>query len=159
VGLVFAWRRGLRIPPLLDAVAPGLVLAQAVGRIACIITGDAAGKPTDGPFGFAYVSPHAAVPELGVFYTPSQVYEILMNLSIFGLLWYLRRKSLPDGALFLIYLLSYAGLRFIITFWSAYQITAFGLNQSQLISLVALAIGLPWLMMLLRTRKLTAHRI
>ncbi|HMN14785.1 MAG TPA: prolipoprotein diacylglyceryl transferase, partial [Bellilinea sp.] len=65
-----------KLTRLLDAFVPGVVLAQAVGRIACIITGDAVGKPTNGPFGFAYVSPNAMVPQLGVYYTPTPVYEI-----------------------------------------------------------------------------------
>jgi phosphatidylglycerol:prolipoprotein diacylglycerol transferase len=148
--VILAWSRGWRIARLLDAVVPGLVLAQAVGRAACIITGDAAGKPTTGPFGLAYTHPGAMVPQLGVYYTPTQVYEIIMNLSIFAILWQLRRKKLPDGALFLIYLVLYAGLRFLVTFWSSYQIVAFGLNQAQLISLAALIIGLPWLVYLMR---------
>src|SRR3989304_6862910 len=53
VGALIAWRRGWRFPKLLDAAAPGQVLAQAIGRIACVLTGDAMGKPTNGPFGFA----------------------------------------------------------------------------------------------------------
>jgi phosphatidylglycerol:prolipoprotein diacylglycerol transferase len=57
---------------------------------------------------------------------------------------------LPEGALFLVYLLLYSTGRFLITFWSSYQIVAFGLNQAQLISLAALVIGLPWLVYLLR---------
>ena len=55
-----------KLPRLLDAFVPGVVLAQAIGRIACIITGDAVGKPTSGPFGFAYTRSNAAVPQLGV---------------------------------------------------------------------------------------------
>ncbi len=148
--VILAWSHGWRIARLLDAIVPGLVLAQAIGRTACIITGDAAGKPTAGPFGLAYTHPGAAVPQLGVYYTPTQAYEIIMNLSILAILWQLRRKKLPDGALFLIYLLLYAGLRFLVTFWSSYQIVAFGLNQAQLISLAALLIGLPWLVYLMR---------
>lgn len=145
---LFARRRGWSFLSLLDTVAPGLVLGQAIGRAACIITGDAVGKPTSGPFGLAYTQPGAMVPELGVYYTPTPVYEILMNLAIFGVVWQLRRKPLPDGVLFLIYLLLYAGGRFIITFWSAYQVVALGLNQAQLISLAALIIGLPVLVYL-----------
>jgi phosphatidylglycerol:prolipoprotein diacylglycerol transferase len=150
---LYMWEGGLAIwggVRLLDAIVPGLVLAQAIGRTACIITGDAAGKPTAGPFGLAYTHLGAAVPQLGVYYTPTQVYEIIMNLTIFAILWQLRRKKLPDGALFLIYLVLYSGLRFLVTFWSSYQIVAFGLNQAQWISLAALMIGLPWLVYLLR---------
>ena len=60
---VLGRRRGWRLARLLDAVAPGLVLAQAIGRTACIITGDAMGKPTNGPFGFAYTDSNAMMPQ------------------------------------------------------------------------------------------------
>ena len=140
---LLAWRRGWRLPPLLDAVAPGLVLAQAVGRVACIITGDAMGKPTSGPFGFAYTSPEAMVPQLGVYYTPMPVYEIIANLGIFALLWQLCKRRWPDGLLFLVYLVLYSVERFLLAFTSSYQIIAFGLTQSQIAALVALAAALP----------------
>lgn len=146
----FAWRRRWPLARLLDTVAPGLVLGQGIGRLACVITGDAMGQPTTGPFGFAYSSPNAMVPQLGVYYTPTPVYELLMNVSIFALLWRLRKRNLPDGVLFLVYLVAYAAGRFLITFWSSYQTVALGLNQAQLISLAALGIGLPLLVYRLR---------
>lgn len=59
-----ARRRHWNLLRLLDASAPGLVLAQAIGRVACIITGDSVGKPTSGPLGLAYTSPDAMVPQL-----------------------------------------------------------------------------------------------
>jgi phosphatidylglycerol:prolipoprotein diacylglycerol transferase len=95
------------------------------------------------------------VPQLGVYYTPTPVYEIIMNLGIFALVWRLRQRNLPDGALFLVYLVLYSAGRFIITFWSSYQIVAFGLNQAQLISLVGLIVGLPLLVLVLRRNRLT----
>lgn len=76
-----------------------------------------------------------------------------MNLVIFSVLWRLRTKKLPDGVLFLIYLISYAAGRFLITFWSSYQEVAFGLSQAQLISLMALALGVPLMAYLLRQNK------
>ena len=50
---ILCWRKAWSLLPLLDVFTPGLVLAQGIGRLACIITGDAMGKPTSGPFGFA----------------------------------------------------------------------------------------------------------
>jgi phosphatidylglycerol:prolipoprotein diacylglycerol transferase len=147
---IFAWRRGWRLARLLDAGAPGLVLGQAIGRFACIITGDAIGKPTDGPFGFAYTRPGAMVPRLGVYYIPTPVYEIIMNLIIFAVVWWLRNRKLPEGGLFLVYLVLYSVGRFVVTFWSSCQVVALGLNQAQLVSLIAFTIGLPWLAYLLR---------
>jgi phosphatidylglycerol:prolipoprotein diacylglycerol transferase len=137
-----SWKRGWRFPAFLDAGAPGLVLAQAIGRIACVITGDAMGKPTSGPFGFAYTNPNALVPQLGVYYTPMPVYEIVVNLIIFTLLWNLRKRHWPDGRLFLVYLLLYSLERFFLAFTSSYRIIAFGLTQSQIVALIALAISL-----------------
>ncbi len=153
---LLARRRGWRLPRLLDAVAPGLVLAQAIGRIACIITGDAMGKPTSGPFGFAYTSPNAMVPQLGVYYTPMPVYEIIANLGIFALLWQLRKKNWPDGLLFLVYLALYSIERFLLAFTSSYQITAFGLTQSQVVALAALAVALPLIAWRVARRPATA---
>ena len=132
--------RNWRLPALLDAAAPGLALAQAIGRIACVITGDAMGKATNGPFGFAYSSPNAMVPQLGVYYTPMPVYEMIANLGIFALLWQLRKRNWPDGLLFLVYLSLYSLMRFLLAFTSSYQIIAFGLTQSQLVALIALSV-------------------
>lgn len=151
--VIVVWRKGWPLPLLLDTLAPAVVAGQAIGRIACVITGDAMGKPTAGPFGFAYASPNAMVPQLGVYYTPTPVYELLMNVGIFALLWRLRKQNLPDGALFLIYLLLYSSGRFLITFWSSYRSVAFGLNQSQLISLAALVVGLPLLLYVLQRQR------
>ena len=150
---LFAWRRALSLTVLLDTAVPGLVLGQAIGRIACIITGDAIGKPTTGPFGLAYSNPGAMVPQLGVYYSPTPIYEILMNLTIFVVVWRLRKRPLPDGALFLVYLVLYSIGRFVITFWSAYKSVALGFNQAQWISLAGLAVGVPALIYLLRRRQ------
>jgi len=140
---ILAWRRGWRLPALLDATAPGLVLAQAIGRVACVITGDAMGKPTTGPFGVAYTSPNAMVPQLGVYYTPMPVYEMIANLGIFALLWQLRKRNWSDGLLFLVYLSLYSVMRFFLAFTSSYKLIAFGFTQSQIIALAALTISLP----------------
>lgn len=150
---VLAWRLKWKLAYLLDLFAPALVLGQGVGRLACIITGDAVGKPTTGPFGFAYTSPNAMVPELGVYYTPTPVYEFLLNLSIFAILWRLRVKKLPDGALFFIYLSLYSVGRFIITMWSSYQTFAFGLNQAQVLSLLSLVVSIPVLLRMMNRQK------
>lgn len=146
--MILAKLRGWNLPRLVDAAAPGLVLAQAIGRVACVITGDAMGKPTNGPFGVAYTSPNAMVPELGVYYTPMPVYEIIANLGIFAVLWQLRKRNLPDGLLFVVYLSLYSIERFFLAFTSSYQEFAFGLTQSQVVALVALAATIPLFVLL-----------
>lgn len=141
-GALVTWKRGWYFPRFLDAAAPALVLAQAIGRIACVITGDAMGKPTNGPFGFAYTSPNAMVTQLGAYYTPMPVYELVINLGIFAVLWQLRKRNWPDGKLFLVYLTLYSLERFFLAFTSSYRIIAFGLTQSQIVAVFGLVIGL-----------------
>ncbi len=153
-----AWRRGWNFPKLLDAGAPGVVLAQAIGRIACVITGDAMGKPTNGPFGFAYTSPNAVVPQLGVYYTPMPVYELIVNLGIFALLWNLRKRNWPDGRLFLVYLTLYSLERFFLAFTSSYQILVFGLTQSQVVAIFGFALGLALLAWMPRKLNARTHK-
>lgn len=156
---ILARVHGWRLPKLLDAAAPGLALAQAIGRIACVITGDAMGKPTTGPIGFAYTSPNAMVPKLGVYYTPMPVFEIVANLGIFALLWQLRKRDWPDGLLFLVYLSLYSIERFFLAFTSSYQIMAFGLTQSQIVALISLAISVPLIVLTqLRRQRAVAVR-
>lgn len=149
VGLWALWKRR-SMGVMLDAIAPAAALGMAIGRFACIITGDAMGKPTTGPIGFAYTNPGAMVPQLGVYYVPTPVFEIILNLSIFAVLWRLRKRELPSGALFLLFIALYSVGRFVITFWSLYQTIAFGLNQAQLISIAAFIIAVPSLFVLFR---------
>jgi phosphatidylglycerol:prolipoprotein diacylglycerol transferase len=117
------------------------------------------GKPTSGPFGFAYTSPNAMVPQLGVYYTPMPVYELIANLGIFALLWQLRKRNWPDGLLFLVYLSLYSVMRFTLAFTSSYQIIALGLTQSQIIALAVLIMALPAVVwMQLHRRKVVFSR-
>jgi phosphatidylglycerol:prolipoprotein diacylglycerol transferase len=73
------------------------------------------------------------------------VYEIIVNLAIFALIWQLRQRRWPDGLLFLVYLSLYSVERFLLGFTSSYRILLFGLTQSQLIALASLALALPLL--------------
>jgi phosphatidylglycerol:prolipoprotein diacylglycerol transferase len=98
------------------------------------------------------------VPQLGVYYTPTPVYEILMNLAIFAMLWALRKKNLPDGILALIYLSMYSFIRFFIAYTSAYKIVALSLNQAQFISILVFAVSVPLIAIAaLKKRQLSMH--
>jgi phosphatidylglycerol:prolipoprotein diacylglycerol transferase len=70
------------------------------------------------------------------------VYELIINLGIFGVLWQLRKRNWPDGKLFLVYLVLYSIERFFLAFTSSYRIIAFGLTQSQIVAVFAFVIGL-----------------
>ena len=70
------------------------------------------------------------------------VYELVINLGIFVVLWQFRKRNWPDGKLFLIYLTLYSLERFFLAFTSSYRIVAFGLTQSQIVAVFGLAVAL-----------------
>lgn len=125
---------------LLDAVAPGLLIAQAIGRIGCTINGDAWGAPTSSPFAFIYTNPHALLPSdlLGVPTHPYPIYDMALNLIVLAIIWPLRRRSLPSGALFAITSALYAAGRFAISYTRQEQVWFLGLQEAQVFSLVVL---------------------
>ena len=109
-----AWwirRHGLRFWRFGDAVAPGLILGQAIGQIACLLNGDTYGRPTDVPWAIVFTHPHAMAPH-GVPLHPVQVYELLAYLGVFLVVHRVARSLAPDGAV----LLTYAGLYGIVRF-------------------------------------------
>ncbi len=142
-GVVVAWRRRLPMLMISDAAAPGVILGQAVGRFACLFTGDAVGRPTDG-LGITYVNPGAMVPQLGVAYEPVFLYEMAWDLGVFALLWWLRSRLRIDGALFAAYLALYALGKFALTFRRNETVWLAGLQEAQLLSIVALSLAGSW---------------
>ncbi len=145
IGVMIACRiYRLPLPRVIDAVAPGLVLAQGIGRFGCIVNGDAWGARTDSPFAFVYTNPDSFIPNrlLNVPTHPYPIYDMAMNLAIFGLLMWLRGKPLPNGSLFAIFLSLYAFGRFFISFVREERIWFWGLQEAQVISVLGVVAGL-----------------
>jgi len=122
-----------------DLLAPGIILVQAIGRVGCTINGCCYGLPTSLPWGIVYTHPESYAP-LGVAIHPTQVYEIVYNLIVFGVLLKLRGRLKPDGSLFFLYLGLYSLWRFGIGFLREGTVFLFGLQQAQLVGIIVLAI-------------------
>ncbi|MFC1992811.1 prolipoprotein diacylglyceryl transferase [Chloroflexota bacterium] len=137
-----------------DSLAPGIILAQTIGRVGCIINGCCYGEPTTLPCGVVYTHPESYAP-LGIAVHPTQVYEIIYNLIVFAVLLKLRGRLKPDGSLFLIYLSLYSAWRIGIGFLREGTPIIFGLHQAQIIGIIILAIAIP--MLALRTRWVQAN--
>ena len=168
---VFIYAR-ITHPPLgrlADAIAPALLLAQAVGRIGCTINGDACGTPTSLPWGFIYTSDNAVAPYIltraGFSPTaathPSPVYVIIWDILIFAVLWRLKGRLKSNGSLFLLYLSLYSFGRFFIEFTRLVtpdQINVCGLLHSpHFIALIVLAVCVP--LLIYRIRKARAESV
>jgi phosphatidylglycerol:prolipoprotein diacylglycerol transferase len=102
-----------------DCVAPGLALAQGLGRIGCFLAGCCWGKPTELPVGVVFTSELAhritGVP-LGVRLHPTQLYEAAVVLLAIPLLMWLRKTKTFQGEVMLAYVLYYAVARFFMEF-------------------------------------------
>lgn len=144
VAAVLAWRRQISVRRLFDAAAPGLILGQAIGRFGCLVTGDALGRATDGPWGIVYLNPGAMAPQLGVAYQPIFLYEQLWDLVVFAVLWRLRKRLQADGQLFALYLALYAAGKFVLTFFRTETVWFWGLQEAQIFALVAIGIAAGW---------------
>lgn len=125
-----------------DLIAPAIILAQAIGRVGCTINGCCYGIATSLPWGIVYTHPDSLAP-LGIPVHPTQVYEIIYNLIVFGVLLKLRGRFKPDGSLFLLYLSLYSLWRIGISYLREGTPFLFGLPEAQVISLIVLAVTIP----------------
>ena len=137
-GVVSARRARLPVLVLADAAAPAVVLGQAVGRLGCLVTGDALGAPTSLPWGLSYVNPAAMAPQFDVPLQPVFAYEALWDLALFALLWALRKRVWQPGCLFAVYLGLYAFGKFGLTFFRQERVWALGLQEAQFLAVVLL---------------------
>lgn len=124
-----------------DLVAPGITLAQAIGRVGCTINGCCYGTATSLPWAISYGHPNSmAFGVSGVH--PTQIYEITFLLLLFVILILLQGKLKPDGSLFLIYLGSYSLWRLGIDFIRDGKPFLFGLHQAQVIGIIVAIIAI-----------------
>jgi len=109
-----------RVKELLDVVAPGIALGQAIGRLANFFSQELYGWPTDLPWGI-YIRPENRFPGLENFeyFHPLFLYECLWSLLNFIILMEILRRSkiknwLLTGERFLFYISFYALGRFFL---------------------------------------------
>ncbi|HEV8631990.1 MAG TPA: prolipoprotein diacylglyceryl transferase [Thermoanaerobaculia bacterium] len=151
-------RRRLPVWRTVDATSLGLALGYGIGRIGCFLVGDDYGKPTDLPWAVAFpvglpattagelrsafgVNVPASVPDDTLLRVhPTQLYETLLALAIWGVgLWLLRRRP-REGAVALTVIGLLAVERFAIEFLRAKDDRFLGpLTLAQAISLAVLA--------------------
>jgi phosphatidylglycerol---prolipoprotein diacylglyceryl transferase len=167
--LYYAKKKGIPLLHLVDAAAPAMILAYAVGRIGCQVAGDgdwgivnASSKPGVlgflpdwmWSFGYPHNVEHAGVPipgcngeyctvlSPGVFPTP--FYETIMGTIIFFVLWSMRKKIHAPGVLFCWYLAFNGIERFLIELIRVnvkYHFFGMEATQAQLIAPVFFLMG------------------
>lgn len=168
--LIIANRNGIKPLNMLDIGGPGMMLAYAVGRIGCQMSGDGdwgivSASPKPGWLSWApdwmwsFKFPHNVLSEgvpipgcagkycaelpLGVY--PTSFYEVVMCFILFFILWSLRKRLKAPGLLFSIYLIFNGVERFLIEHIrvnSLYHVAGIAFTQAELISSVLILAGL-----------------
>jgi phosphatidylglycerol---prolipoprotein diacylglyceryl transferase len=112
-----------------DIFASALPLAQAIGRLGNLLGGDPFGLPSTVPW---------AVLQRGVWRQPSALYELVLDLLLFVVLWRLRDQLPRSGDLFKLYVVGYCSLRFLVDFTRADPRYLLNLTLVQLLYSVAI---------------------
>jgi prolipoprotein diacylglyceryl transferase len=176
LGAVGAWigcrRRGVPLPFFADAVAPGIVVAQAIGRLGNWFNQELYGAPTTLPWGleiYRRVDPATGAPDaLGgvaldttpiMVVHPTFLYELLWNLLVAALVvWADRRFRLGHGRAFALYVAGYTAGRFWIEQMRTDTATrVFGdVRINVVVSVVVFTLALLYLLLMRKPREVPA---
>jgi prolipoprotein diacylglyceryltransferase len=178
--LIYCRKKGLSLLRMLDSGGPAMMLAYGIGRFGCHFSGDGdwgIANTTARPSGlgwlpdwaWSYTYPHNVLGaqntgvkaiagcegdfcyELAVPVYPTPLYEALMGLMLFFVLWkWIRTKVQAPGNVFAWYMVFAGAERFLIENIrehgeSLYRAGGMVFSQAQLISLILLGVGLLWL--------------
>jgi phosphatidylglycerol---prolipoprotein diacylglyceryl transferase len=151
---LYVWRQQLGAR-YLDAVAVGLPLGVAVGRIGDVINGEHYGPRSDFFLAVRNAHPDALTPNPAFAYHNGGLYEVLLGAAIFALVWPLRHRLRRGGDLAWLVLGLFALGRFFEFFVrSDSPELALSLNNAQWTSLGLLVIvALGWTLTARRTRR------
>ncbi|MGX1931874.1 prolipoprotein diacylglyceryl transferase [Microbacterium resistens] len=150
-GAIGAWLgckwSGIRFWTFADALAPGLLLAQAIGRFGNWFNHELFGLPTDLPWGLEIESTNPAFPAglaEGTLFHPTFLYEVIWNsLGVIVLLWLGRKLFFQWGRLFAVYLIWYGAGRIV---WESIRIDPseiyLGLRTNVWAAIIGVVVGI-----------------
>jgi phosphatidylglycerol:prolipoprotein diacylglycerol transferase len=142
------WLRKEKIPvrPFLDILAFIGPVVHSFGRVGCFLAGCCHGKVCDSWMGVTFSNPDslAAIKNQPLY--PTQLFDIVVNLTILGVIFLVQKKQKFDGQLFLIYLMMYAVGRSIVEMYRGDDARGFlfdgAVSHSQFIAACIIVISL-----------------
>ena len=155
-----ARRHGVRFPPLADALAPGIVIAQAIGRWGNWFNQELYGKPTTLPWALKIDPAHrtSLAPQYQGYETfhPTFLYEFVWDLGVAGIvIWADRRFKLGHGRAFALYVMAYTAGRAWIEYLRIDAVEAndvFGLRLNVWTSIVVFLLATVYFVLVGRRR-------
>ena len=153
--LVGAWRLrrlGISVGPFANAVAPALLVAQAIGRLGNYFNKELFGKPTTLPWGLEipyYYRVQGGIPAQDLHFTtfhPTFLYELIWDLALAAfLVWLGHHAKIKPWSLFALYVAGYSAFRI---FEESVRIDSsvyfFGLRLNMYIAIIGTVGGLVW---------------
>jgi prolipoprotein diacylglyceryl transferase len=162
VGIWRLRRRGADVAAFMDAAAPALLVAQAIGRVGNYFNQELFGGPTTLPWGLQIDPAHrpAAYASYATF-QPTFLYELIWNLLLAGaLVWLGKRRSIRAPGLFALYVAGYSLARIgeeLLRVDPAHHIL--GLRLNFYVATLLFLAGVWWFMRIQRAGVRTARAI
>jgi prolipoprotein diacylglyceryl transferase len=154
-GLVILYRRlpRDRVLVFMDAAAPALAVAQAIGRVGNYFNQELFGKPTSLPWGLQ-IAPQFRPPHYAQYATfqPTFLYEIIFDLALAAfLVWLGNHRKIRAPGLFALYVAGYSGFRmFEETLRIDYSEHILGMRLNFWVALLLCVAGLVWFVVIQR---------
>lgn len=154
MGGVFAlWlycrKKKLKMMVWMDLIAPGLALAQAVGRWGNFLNQEVYGAPTSLPWAIT-IDPIHRVPGYEAYstYHPLFLYEFLWNLFVMGVLLYIGiqyKDRIKNGDIFRVYMFMYPFARFFLEYLRLDPSPVGSININQTLMAVLMVASIAWM--------------
>lgn len=149
--LVFTRNKPIPFLQLTDQLVLPLAIVLALGRFANFINGELYGVETTLPWGVKFK-------DSLTYHHPTQIYESLKNLIMFGILYFMRSFRPRPGILSYTFLIAYGGMRFLIEYLKRYDRYGYphsdnlllGMDTAQLLCLVMVLAGIAGIVYLMR---------
>jgi prolipoprotein diacylglyceryl transferase len=150
-----ARRHQIRFPALLDAAAPGIAVAQGIGRLGNWFNQELFGRPTSLPWGLEIAPDHRPLGfEQYATFHPTFLYELIWDLGIAVALILLDRKfRLGHGKVFALYVVFYTMGRFWIEALRIDQVNEIGgFRLNNYTSAIGFVLACAWFAWLVKNR-------
>lgn len=131
--------------PLADAIAPALALGYSIVRIGCFFNGCCYGCPTDLPWAIRFPLDPSNLTNLTPPSHPTQIYDLLLNLGVFALLWYRSLRPRRPGQIMALWFVLYSITRIVTDYFRQGATAVYvwkPVTQAQLASAILIVAGL-----------------
>ena len=155
VGVWRVRRAGADVARFLDAAAPALLVAQAIGRIGNYFNQELYGRPTDLPWAVEIDPEHRPARYIAEpTFHPTFLYELLWNLILAAaLVWLGRHRAIRPPGLFALYIAGYCAFRIVDELLRVDPAAhVFGVRWNLLLAITGTIVGLAWFAAIQRRR-------